>query len=298
MKIQVFIAVAVIVVVITFLLDLRVAIPVVLLAPTARPVAVRLTARYARAPRFESFRPGVDPAPEPVRIYLASAENTLRGLGFAVVAYLRQTGFAANVTSCMVLLEHPEKGVRPCDGHHRQGRPVAGKQVTSPSSGAVWTEALATTNNSRSPAPSAPCRAHRRAFPASGPRASLPRARRAAPATGHRGARQPARRSTAGRGSAGGMNRELTAQVATGYCSWRAMTTARLGRARPSCRGASCGRSRRCASVASGAGRGAARRGRRVVIARPRRAAATSLFALDGSRGAPAGRAPPRRRAA
>jgi hypothetical protein len=154
MKLQVFIIVAVVLVVATFFIDLRVAIPLLLLAPYwLGPVAVRFLSRYSRTTQLAPFRPGVDVMPEPARISLASAENTLRGRGFAPLGYWRQTGFAPNVTAWLVVLDNPPAGAAAMAAAIQStGAPGAGRLVTYTE---LWTsfdeERSLTTNNSPQP---------------------------------------------------------------------------------------------------------------------------------------------------
>jgi hypothetical protein len=152
-RVQTFIIVAVVVVLITLVLDLRMAVPLVLLAPYwLGPVAVRFTSRYARAPQFTPFRPGVDRAPEPARIHLGTVENALRGLGFTVAGYWRQTGFAPHLTAYLALLEHPHAGAAAMAAAVVAEGAGVSKQVTYTE---LWTrfdaERSLTTNNSPQP---------------------------------------------------------------------------------------------------------------------------------------------------
>jgi hypothetical protein len=153
MKLQVFILAAVVLVVITFFLDLRLAVPLLLLAPYwLGPITVRLTSRYSRAPQYAPLRPGIDPIPEPARIHLASVENVLRGLGFSVAGHWRQTGFAANLAAFLVLVEHPQTHVAGMGVAIAATGPGVSKLVTYTE---LWTrfgeERSLTTNNSPQP---------------------------------------------------------------------------------------------------------------------------------------------------
>jgi hypothetical protein len=154
MKLPLFIILAVALVVATFFLDLRVAIPLLLLAPYwLGPVALRLMSRYSRALEIAPLRPGLDVMPEPIRIYLAGAENTLRGLGFAPLGYWRQSGFAPNVTAWLVVLANPAAGAAAmAAGIRSTGAPGAGRTVTYSE---IWTsldeQRSLTTNNSPQP---------------------------------------------------------------------------------------------------------------------------------------------------
>jgi hypothetical protein len=154
MKLQVFIVLAVLFVIAAFFLDLRLAIPLLLLAPYwLGPVAVRLLSRYARTAPLAPFRPGVDVVPEPARIYLASAENTLRALGFAPLGYWHQAGFAPNVTAWLVVLDNPTAGAAAmATAIQSTGAPGAGRLITFAE---FWTafdaERSLTTNNSPQP---------------------------------------------------------------------------------------------------------------------------------------------------
>lgn len=154
MKLQVFILAAVVGVVATFFVDLRLAIPLLLLAPYwLGPLAVRFLSRYSRATELAPLRPGLDVMPEHSRIYLAGAENTLRGLGFTPLGYWRQSGFAPNVTAWLVILDHPAAGTAAMvTAIQSTGAPGAGRQVTYTE---LWTrfdvQRSLTTNNSPQP---------------------------------------------------------------------------------------------------------------------------------------------------
>jgi hypothetical protein len=154
MKLHLFIVVAVLAMIATFFLDLRVAIPLLLLAPYwLGPIALRFVSRYARAAQLAPFRPGVDAMPEPARIHLSGAENALRGLGFTPLGYWRQSGFAANVTAWLVVLDHPAAGVAGmATAIQSTGAPGAGRLVTYTELWSRFDEVRSlTTNNSPQP---------------------------------------------------------------------------------------------------------------------------------------------------
>ncbi|MBI5479527.1 MAG: hypothetical protein HY906_11755 [Deltaproteobacteria bacterium] len=222
MKLQTFVILAVVLVVVTFFIDLRVAIPLLLLAPYwLGPVAVRFLSRYSRASQLTPFRPGVDVAPEPARIYLAGAENTLRGLGFTPLGCWRQSGFASNVTAWLVVLDNAAAGTAAMTtAIQTTGAPGAGRLVTFAE---LWTrldtERSLTTNNS--PQPNAfdpvPGRTVER-FPSLWDLGRLCRAHEAL--VRRMGTPQPGG-PLAGRPTAEvvqeAMTREMTAQVAAGF---------------------------------------------------------------------------------